>query len=164
MSAKHLKNHVVMCHWNKQAEAAIKDYTKMHKNIKFVLIDGYLEENPVSDYDVHFIRGNFSEDEILIKANIQHAKTVLIFGDKRIDENTADAKAMKATLAVKHLNPNAHVIVESLSGDVRSLERVGADEVINTGEINWRLLVQSSISIGVSKVIRDLLADTMSRK
>lgn len=157
LPAKHLKNHVVMCHWNKQAKAAIMDYYKVHHNVKFVLIDGYIEENPIPEYDVHFIRGNFSEDETLIKANVEYAKSVLIFGDRRIDENTADAKSMKAILAVKHLNPNAHIIVECLSGDVRSLRRVGADEVIDTGEINGRLLVQSSLSIGISHVLRELL-------
>ncbi|WP_114747035.1 potassium channel family protein [Falsibacillus pallidus] len=158
LSAKHMKDHVVICHWNQQAKSAIIDYKKRHHGVKFVLIDGYIEENPMDRYNVHFIRGNFNEDETLMKANIEHAKTVLIFGDKRIDENTADAKAMKAILAIKHLNPDAHVIVESLSGDIRSLKRVGADEVIDTGEINGRLLVQSSTSIGISEVIQELLA------
>lgn len=157
LSAKHLKNHVVICHWNKQAKAAIRDYYKAHHNVRFVLIDGYIKENPIPEYDVHFISGNFSEDETLLKANVQHAKTVLIFGDKRIDENTADAKSMKAVLSIKYLNPKAHTIVECLSGDVRSLQRVGADEVIDTGEINGRLLVQSTLSEGISHVLQELL-------
>jgi voltage-gated potassium channel len=151
------RNHVVICHWNKQAKAAIRDYYRAHRKMRFVLIDNYIEENPIPEYDVHFIRGNFSEDEVLIKANVRHAKAVLIFGDKRIDESTADAKALKAVLAIKYLNPDVYTIVECLSGDVRALERVGADEVIDTGEINGRLLVQSSLSVGVSNVLKELL-------
>lgn len=157
LPVKHLKNHVVICHWNKQAKAAIRDYYKAHHSVKFVLIDGYIEENPIPEYDVYFVRGNFNEDETLMRANIQQAKTVLIFGDKRIDENTADAKSMKAVLAIKYLNPNVHIIVECLSGDVRSLRRVGADEVIDTGEVNGRLLVQSTLSEGISNVLQELL-------
>lgn len=157
LPAKHFHNHIVICHWNKQAKAAIRDYSEAHDKVKIVLIDGYIEENPLPEHDVHFIHGNFHEDEILMKANIQYAKTVLIFGDKRIDENTSDAKSMKAVLAIKYLNPNVHTIVECLSGDVRSLQRIGADEVINTGEINGRLLVQSTLSAGISNVLQELL-------
>lgn len=155
--ARGYKDHVIICHWNKQSKAAFNDYHQAHPNVRFVLVDGYIEENPISEYDVHFIKGNFSEDEILIKAHVQSANTVLIFGDKRIDETTADAKAMKAILAIKHLNPDVHVIAECLSGDVRALEWVGADEVIDTGEINGRLLVQSTLSVGISHVLQELL-------
>jgi len=153
-----LKNHIVLCVRNHQVKSAIKDYRAARHNVSFVLIDDSLESNPIEEYDVHFIRGNFAEDETLTKANVHHAKTVLIFGDRRIDVNTADAKAMKAVLAIKYLNPEVYTIVECLSGDVRSLKRVGADEVINTSEINIRLLIQTTLSQGISNVIQELLA------
>jgi voltage-gated potassium channel len=157
--AHHLRNHIIVCNWNNQVKAAIRDYRKAHHNVSFVLIDHAVETNPIEEYDVHFIRGSFTEDETLMKANVQHAKTVLIFGDRRIDEHTADAKAMKAVLAIKYLNPKAHTIVECLSGDTRSLRRVGADEVINIGEINSRLLVQTTLSQHITHVLQELLAD-----
>lgn len=158
LPAHHLRNHIIICNWNNLVKSAIKDYRKTHHNMKFLLIDDEEETNPVQEYDVHFIRGDFTEDEILIKANIETAKTVLVFGNRRVDENTADAKAMKAVLAMKYLNPHVHIIVECLSGDVRSLKRVGADEVINIGEINSRLLVQTTLSQGISNVLQELLA------
>jgi voltage-gated potassium channel len=156
--AHHLRNHIIVCNWNNQVKAAIKDYRKAHHKVNFVLIDHAVETNPIEECDVHFIRGSFTEDETLTKANVQQAKTVLIFGDRRIDEHTADAKAMKAVLAIKFLNPSVHTIVECLSGDIRSLKRVGADEVINIGEINSRLLVQTTLSQNISNVLQELLA------
>lgn len=49
-----------------------------------VIVDN-VERTPLEHEHIHFVSGNPAEEEVLLKANILEAKSVVIFSDDRID-------------------------------------------------------------------------------
>lgn len=131
------KDHIIIIGWNERSKAIIKKLLKNNNSGPVILIDETLESNPFSDFHVHFIKGRSNVDEILIKANIDQAKKVLITADQNKDELHADMNSILTLLAIKGLNHNVHCVVEILTTEQASnARRAGADEVIQSNIIS----------------------------
>ncbi|NEE00375.1 ion transporter [Phytoactinopolyspora halotolerans] len=63
-----------------------------------------VDQHPLPDRDIEFVRGDLSDPDVLQRAGVQRAHSVLV--DAR-DDN----EALAMVVSVHHVNPRAHVVV-----------------------------------------------------
>ncbi len=106
------KNHIVIIDWSHKAQNAVKEILDKNKKAEIVVID-MLEKLPYVNGNIHYIRGEASNVEVLKKANIQNAKSILIFSDDRIQNQTlTDGKSLMIACAVERIASHVHTVVE----------------------------------------------------
>jgi len=120
---KKMENHVVVCGFGRNGRQVI-DELIAHGH-QFVVIDKdheMVSEHP--EYSSYFIEGDATEDDVLIKANIKTAKSL-------ITTLPIDADNLYVVLTARALNPDL-VIVSRGSGDLaeKKLRMAGVDSVV----------------------------------
>ncbi|WP_170289411.1 potassium channel family protein [Metabacillus lacus] len=141
------KEHIIIVGWSQKTLEMIQTIRKLKPYKQIVLIDQTLEEAPLIE-NVYFVSGNPIEDEVLLKANISLADSVIITANQHKSEMDADMLSIMVLLAVKGLNAGIYVIIEVLTEQQsQNAKRAGADEIIKT----YQLASQSLMSCYLSK-------------
>ena len=135
------RDHFLIIGWNERTKQLIHLIKSVNKQIEIVLIDNSLQHLPYEQSPVHFIHGDASEDETLLKANIDAAKSILVTADTSKNEKHADHQTVLTTVAIRGNNKNAPLIVEILSSkQVDNASRAGATTVVRSNELLSSLL------------------------
>jgi len=154
------QQHFVICGWNHQAEHIVSELLadpKARERPVVILAD--LEEHPLPDMNVHFVRGAV-QDKTLVKAALPEADTVIILADEKVDPAYRDAKLVMDTLTVRTMCPRVYICAELT--DAQNLEharRAGADEIIIEGELRSHLIAQAALDHGVSELVSELMSN-----
>ena len=159
---ENLENHLVICGYKPQLKLLIKEFLKTNKRMtikNIVIIHNILTpeiEAMLHELDyVKFIEGDFSEEEILIKAKVNKAHKAIIMAE---NTETSDSKVLATTILLKSLNHNIYIIAEVINPKFESyLEKIGCDEIILSEEYNKYLISKAIIDPGISKVIGNLI-------
>ncbi len=150
--------HVIIIGWNERVKETIKQIKELKPAIDIILVDETLKENPEPSNHFHFIKGNPTNDETLIKAKANSADTILITSDPSKDEAQADMCSILTLLAVKGINPDIYSIIEILtSTQEQNARRAGADEVIQTNKLSSFVMINSIVSHGMSEALLTML-------
>ncbi|WP_078544301.1 potassium channel family protein [Litchfieldia alkalitelluris] len=150
--------HVIIVGWNERAKQTISQLLAIQPPIDIILIDETLKQNPAPSNHTHFIKGNPTTDDVLLKANAETAESILITSDQNRDEHQADMSTILTLIAVKGINPNIYSVVEILTANqVTNAKRAGADEVIQTNKLSSYVMINSIISHGMSEALLIML-------
>jgi voltage-gated potassium channel len=152
--------HFILCGWNFRGFNIIEELRADAKcgHTPIVLIAD-VPEKPLEQAQLYFIRGEITTD-ILSKANLAGAGTVIVLADDTLDAYAADAKTILTTMTIKHACPEVYTCVELL--DPKNIEHcrmARADEIIVTGELSTNLLVQAALDHGISLMITELISN-----
>jgi voltage-gated potassium channel len=151
---KHMRNHVVVVGFGTKGRSAVTTLVDNGANPAQIVV---IDSRPSSITDANIkgyaaIDGDATRREILRRAEIIKAREVIITLDR-------DDSAVLVTLAVRQLNPSAHVVVAVREDDNAPLLRQsGANAVITSSEAVGRLLGLSAVSPNLGVVIEDLLS------
>lgn len=120
-----LKGHVIVCGFGRNGQQAARTL-RGHKEDFVVIdhreenIDGFLQENN----SLLYIKGDATEDAVLLKAGIEHASSLIC-------ALPTDADNVFIVLSAKALNPKLHIVSRaSSSNTIAKLKKAGADNVI----------------------------------
>lgn len=150
--------HMIIIGWNERSRELIASFSKKDRLKKVILIDETLETIPLEYQNVHFIKGRANRDEILLKANILEAKSVVITADQNKDELQADMNTIITLLAIKGVNPTIRCIVEILTSEqMLNARRAGADEIIQSNILTSSLIINSLTAHSTMASILDLI-------
>ena len=152
--------HFILCGWNYRGAEIVEELRADAKcgRAPIVLIAD-LPEKPVDDTNLHFIRGEITTD-ILRKANLPEANTVIVLSDDKLDVYASDAKTILNTMAIKNLCPNVYACVELMNPkNIEHCRMAQADEIIITGELSTNLLVQAALDHGITRMITELVSN-----
>ena len=106
------KNHIVIIDWSHKAENAIAEILLQNGQTEIVVIDK-LEKAKEIHPRIHYVRGKATHEDVLLQANVQQAKAVLIFADDRIeDQMLTDGKSLLIATAVERMAPAVYTTVE----------------------------------------------------
>jgi len=153
--------HIVIIGWNERAREIINHIP----SASYVVVDSTLNEFPLAMKNIHFLRGNPTHDEVLIKANIMEAQLVLITADQHKNEGDADMNSILTLLTIKGLNPKIYAIVEILTTQqANNAKRAGADEIIQTNALSSFMMLNSIYSPGVARAVEELLHQVKGKK
>ena len=163
------KNHIVLCGWNRNGAETIDSLLRLlpAKNLKLVLVNELAEEEGESlrfkyrDYDFKFLRGDFTREDVLARANIREAESAILLADTSGQHSlqTADERTILGTLAIKSLAPEVKTCAELLNPENRQhLKRANVDEIVVRGEHIGSLLAGATASPGLPRVFTSLLS------
>ncbi|MBO1510786.1 potassium channel family protein [Metabacillus bambusae] len=150
-------NHVVIIGWNEKANEMIESLYSVKPYKQIVLIDESLKESPLIE-NVHFIKGNPSDDQTLLKANILEADAAIITADQYKNEHEADMYSILVLLTLKGMNPNLYCVIEILTElQTKNADRAGADEIIKSYKLTSHFIMSSYLAKnGLSKFYSEL--------
>jgi len=161
------KGHILVCGWNENTESVIAGILKADAEASILLINELKPdelESLVFKYgskSVYFLRGDFVNEEMLKKANIRKAKTVILMADFSgiNSKDNADNRTILAALAIKSHAPQVRTIAELLEPDnVYHLKRARVDEIIVRGQSAGALLVGAIDNPGLPGVLTEIIS------
>lgn len=171
MPPKNLRDHIVICGWNNKGINIIRELrAKALKRKKPIVIisdelnnKDFPEIEELEDFrDIFLVNGDPSRDINLKKAKATRAFSCIILTQKGAGEY-ADAQSILVSMSITHLCKEegckkVHIISEGVDpGNFEHLKKAGCDEIISEGEFALRMLSQSALTPGLSKVYTNLI-------
>lgn len=111
--------------------------------------------------DLQYLWGDYSREEVLLKAHVQEAFKAIILAERQPEETTAqvDQRTLLTALTLKALHPQIRILAELLRPENRSyLERAGAEEVLIRGQYDGSLMAVAAASPGLFRIFTNLLS------
>jgi voltage-gated potassium channel len=169
------KDHILLCGWNNNAEEAIETLLRSGSAKKFPLVLlNELSEKEVESLkykyrgqDFRFLRGDFTREEVLARANIFQARSAILLADTsgQRSPDKADERTILAALAIKSLARQVKTCAELLNPENRPhFMRANVDEIVLRGEHLGSLLAGATASPGLPRVISCLLSPEEENK
>ncbi len=161
-----LSNHVVIIGWKNDIKTLIGDILRKSGSLttnEIVLVNNVPElkiQSLLMDKDlkgIQYIRGDFTEEQTLLNANIKQASTALVLGEpqENLDAELVDSRIFVCTLMIKSLNPRCHVCALVQTERYRNyLEAQNCDEIIYTEEYSRYILSTVTSYTGMANVMR----------
>ena len=164
-----ISDHIVICGWNSLVDNIIDSLQNMHENKKLniVLINNQNDEtistfrNSHKGINFKFVKGDFTREPILDKANVKKAKTVIILPSDYLTSSTGhpDEKTIFATLTIKTSAPNCRVIAFIVDREnLTHIKRANADEIILSDDFSSYMVASSVNEPGVSRTVENLMS------
>ncbi|RTZ75625.1 MAG: hypothetical protein DSY99_00660 [Candidatus Neomarinimicrobiota bacterium] len=167
-----IKNHIILCGWNRNADKIIDSIQYLaeapRKNI--VLIND-LDEEEIARLKtryrkirLHFVVGDFTSEQVLEKANLEAAETVIIIPSDINDSiQNPDDKTILAALTIKGLEPNIRLIAYLHDREnLTHIKRANADEVVISDDFGAYMLASHVMDPGIPQTVNRLL-DNVSK-
>jgi len=159
-----LKDHIIICNWNKRAEQIIHELYSANPKINItILTDADINEQELFEKDefknIHFARGDPAIHNRLRVAKVDEAKSVIILANEQSED--PDAQTALIALAITKISGSnkPHIVAEALNHrKIHHLYDAGVDEVICSSDYGIGLLAQSSLNPGLSEVYDRLLS------
>lgn len=163
-----LRNHTLICGWNKNAIGIIESFSSLSKDRKITLClinEMGAEEFQMlkvkhSELDLKFVKGDFSSEKILKRASASNAKAAIFIPDTS-GSNTfdnADERTILGILAIKSINTDITTCAEVLKRDNEGhLKRANVDSILVNGEFSGFLLSNASMSQGIPRFVKEML-------
>jgi voltage-gated potassium channel len=164
------KDHILILGWNNNLEKIISSLPVFlgSRNFNLVLVNDGTEEDydeiksKFLGYNIRFIHGDFTKENVLRRANIEDCRSVVIladtYGQRLLDE--ADERTLYTVLTIKAVNPEIKIFAEVIKSDkAKNILRAGADNVILNGEFNPIIISGALSSPAMPDFIRALIAN-----
>jgi voltage-gated potassium channel len=168
-----LKNHLIICGWNFSAEQILSSLEKEKKKVgSLVLINQLNEENIAeiihrfSSLKIKFVRGDFSKEAVLHRANIRMAHTAVIMPDNSAGLGTkSDEQTILSTLTIKSINSKIRVFAYIVDRENLShIRKAKADEVLISDAYAGYLMASHIVSPGIPQTVHQLISEDSAYK
>ncbi len=166
---QNMKEHIVICGWKNDIRFLIQGILHKNNGMKpadIILINNADDVKIQSLRDdaelqgLNILRGDFTEEQTLLHANIREAAKVLIIGENQenLDDELVDSRVFVAALLVRKLNSKCHICAEIRTERYKNyLENQNCAEVIYVDEYTRYILSTSTNYSGMSKVMSSFL-------
>lgn len=163
------RNHILLIGWSDKTHAAIQEIMKSDSGTDIVVID-QMEKVPVLEERLFYVRGDATDEETLLRANLPEARGVILFADRITQEIYAnrdpllvDGKTLLVATAItsieEKLNVSIHVTAEVINHKHIPLFRhVQVDEFISTQEMISHTAVRSVFAHGATRMYSELMS------
>ena len=161
-------NHILILGWHYDGEFLLDQLLRrLPAPIPVVLINKMPAEQSealkerYANFDLQYVWGNPSREEILQKANVRLARKALVLAERQEGETAeqVDQRTLLTSLTLKSMNPKIRVLAELLRPENRPhLERAGVDEVLIRGQYDSSLLAGALSSPGLFHIFTTLLS------
>ncbi len=158
-------DHILICGWNFHVEEILKIFDRYNKHIKIVLVNEAAPEKmetiigTFANIDLQFVRGDYSRENILHRANVQKAQSAIIVPDSTSPTGAlSDEKTLLALLTMKSINTSLKVYTHVLNREnIQHLKRANADEVIVSDQHIGFFLANHILYPGATQVAMEMI-------
>jgi voltage-gated potassium channel len=162
-------DHVLIFGWKNDMKALISDILRKSNGLTasdIVIVnnaDDLKMQSLLMDKElkgIHYIRGDFTEEQTLLNANTKKAATALVLGEahESLEAELVDSRIFVCTLMIKAMNPGCHVCALVQTERYKNyLEAQNCDEVIYTEAYSRYILSTATNYTGMANVMTALL-------
>jgi voltage-gated potassium channel len=166
---KKLTQHLVICGWKNDMPAFLTGILKLNPQLtsEDIVVVSTVKPATVENLrsvpelqNIVFVRGDYVDEAVLLRANVKRAAKVLVLADSSIEgtPEEVDARTVMAALTIKAMSKDIYTCVELIDSKFeRYLRSVHCDEIFLSRHHNRILLANASAASGVSHIVRDLL-------
>ncbi len=166
---KKIKKHFVICGWKSEMVSVLEDILCInpHLSDEDIVVVSTVEQSKMENLrsnpnlqNVRFVRGDYVDENVLLRANIKKADRVLVLADKsnQASDQEVDARTVMAVLTIKTISRDIYTCVELIDSKFkRYLENVHCDEIVLSREHNRILLANATAASGIAHIVQDLL-------
>ncbi len=161
-----LKNHIVICGWNKSGYKMLEAFSNLIKikECPIVLVGNYTSEK-INDLigqfpklDIQYVRGDYSDEEILERANIRNALKAIVLSSEDIENpQQVDDRSIITTNTIHYLKNNLPVIVQLQNSSNKRHIKYETDEVIVYEEYGGFILANDALHSNIYQFLIDML-------
>lgn len=167
-----LTDHFVICGWNETSERILRDFQALANKLKekiCVVLVNELDIDTLNElqftyssknFEIDFMRGNFTHEQVLEKANVKKAQSVTIMADESGNNSrqNADERSVLAAYSISNLSPNTEISVELMNqNNEQYLKRINVRTIIIHGQFNSFMLVNAALFPGVPQAAREMM-------
>jgi len=162
------EDHVLICGWNVRASRTLETLNGEESGIQVVLINHLAAEDVESiakeygNLEIRFIRGDFTREEVLERANIRQAGNAILLPDRSDPalSGSPDQHTILAAHVIRSINPEIKVFAHLLDEEhAMDLKRAEVDGVVISDAYAGELLADHVISPGTPQLIDHLVDD-----
>jgi voltage-gated potassium channel len=156
LGASGFRDHIVICGWNPTAREAIDELRGDAYKRRLVLIHD-AERNPAEKL-VYYVRGDPTNGDDLLRADIAVAEAALIFPTN--PSNEADMRSILTVMAIESLAPHVRTVVEvNNPKHVEHFKRAHANEIVVTPRLASHLVARAALyPPGLSDLVTDMVS------
>lgn len=168
-----LKDHILLCGWNLQAEQILSSLERAGTISAPIVLINQLAEEDAADisvrfpaFKIKFVRGDFTRENVLARANAKSAQAAIILPDNSTPAaKLGDERTILVTLSLKTLNPKIKVYAHIVDREnISHLRKARADEVIVSDAYTGYLLANFIASPGVPQFFEQLFSSTSPQR
>jgi voltage-gated potassium channel len=155
-----VKEHLLILGWNDTARLLISEVTRdpVHADLQVVVVAD-LEEAPLQEPHVKFVRGQPMQREALDRAAAGRAAAAVVLALDSADPNS-DLRTALAVGALRRLNPTVRISAQLVAHEnAELLEQEGCDEIVNVSGFTSTMLARSVQDQGTVALVDDLLSN-----
>lgn len=166
---KKAKKHFVICGWKNEMVSVLEDIIKVNQGLadEDIVLVSTVEPAEVENLrshpdfqNVRFVRGDYVDENVLLRANIKQAAKALVLADNssQASDQEVDSRTVMTVLTIKTISKDIYTCVELIDAKFkRYLENVHCDEIILSREHNRILLANATVASGIAHIVHDLL-------
>lgn len=166
---QNMNNHILICGFKNDLKGLIQGILRKNRNLSvsdIILINNMDEVKMQAIRDdeefkgLNYLRGDFTEEQTLLKANVKHASKVLIVGEAQdnLDDELVDSRVFVCALLIRKMNPSCHICAEIKTERYKNyLESQNCAEVVFVEGYTRYILSTSTNYSGMSKVMSSFL-------
>lgn len=158
------KNFVILCGWNWKAEGVIGSLISSGiRDIVLINDNDPVQMNTLTDKftkaEIRFVKGDFTDINILKKAGVENSSGVLIIPDSsNASSQGADEKTVFATMTIKSISERIKVHVQLLRNEtVPYIQRAKADDYFISDNTVPFFLTSAVSNPGISDVVKKIM-------
>jgi voltage-gated potassium channel len=147
------KGHILVCGWYDIGQTILKALLERKFDQPVALVADIAPEvfadlqDKFTGLELLFVRGDYSQRETLIRANLREAAHVLILPDQNLPKKAADDRSVVAATAVRFITKTIALTVQLLNEENRShLEHLGVDNIVIFNEFGGYLLANNVVN------------------
>ena len=161
------KNHILICGWNNSAKKILDYISRLDPaeipNIALVneLDEGEFSslQNHYPDLQIKFIIGDFTNQEILLKANIKDAKhVILLFDESKANSTPSDERTIIASHNIAYMKLKGKISIQL--HDEKYLPNIRREKISNVviyDNLGGNLLGNSTVNPTIPDFIQEVL-------
>ncbi|PID27649.1 MAG: hypothetical protein CSB55_08220 [Candidatus Cloacimonadota bacterium] len=163
---KTIKNHghTVILSWNKTALVMLK---KLNDENHFgaIILVGNFDQAFFTDLsakfpnlDLKYVRGDYTQKEILIKAGIKNASQIILLSDENLAEQAADDRTVIAAQTLRFLSKKVHVTVQlNRNTNLQHLRQLNIENILISDDVSGHILANNALTHDFSSFFNTIL-------
>ena len=171
LKMQNMKNHFIILGWKPDFDRILEGIISANTEIsidKIVLVNNAPQseiekiKNVEKFKNLNWVKGDFTDDSTLLKAQIKTAERALVLADYSENFSTLeiDSRTVLAAITIKNLNPKIYCVAEILNSKFeKHLSLAHCDEIILSTDYEMNILFQASSGKGMSHILRELIEE-----
>lgn len=152
-------DHLIFIGWGRNTAFALKELESSDYTGSIVIID-QLPMTPYDQDNVHYIQGDPTDEQTLLRANVKKARSVVLFADHRIEDPALmDGKSLLIATSIERIAPQVHSTVEIMQErNIQNFKHVQVNHFLVSGEFISRLAVRSALLEDHGAIVSQLIS------